>query len=239
MHWPGCVRSSRRPRKQSTNDGGLMDPPGIEPGSPACRAGVFPLDHEPVVRTDPSPSCCPATALFPLPPPLLFSLRPAGVLAAGVRAASPRQPPTTRHAQRIHRYHQGVVRGWRWPDRFQGAGHVVSPVSGGCRIEWSLLDSNQRPFPCQGNVNSRLHQGTAGSRAGRSRTCQSPRIRRLPRHSASARSSRFGGNRTHTSGFGVRCATVDTTNLSALFSTIPLRSPFAAGRPNPTRSSSP
>jgi hypothetical protein len=24
-----------------------MDPPGIEPGLPACRAGVFPLDHEP------------------------------------------------------------------------------------------------------------------------------------------------------------------------------------------------
>ena len=25
-----------------------MDPPGIEPGLPACRAGVVPLDHEPV-----------------------------------------------------------------------------------------------------------------------------------------------------------------------------------------------
>ncbi len=25
-----------------------VDPPGIEPGLPACRAGVFPLDHEPI-----------------------------------------------------------------------------------------------------------------------------------------------------------------------------------------------
>src|SRR3954454_1438323 len=25
-----------------------VDPPGIEPGSPACRAGVVPLDHEPI-----------------------------------------------------------------------------------------------------------------------------------------------------------------------------------------------
>ena len=27
----------------------LVDPPGIEPGFPVCRTGVFPLDHEPVV----------------------------------------------------------------------------------------------------------------------------------------------------------------------------------------------
>ena len=26
-----------------------VDPPGVEPGSPECRSGVFPLDHEPVV----------------------------------------------------------------------------------------------------------------------------------------------------------------------------------------------
>src|SRR6185295_6799371 len=25
-----------------------VDPPGIEPGFPACRAGVVPLDHEPM-----------------------------------------------------------------------------------------------------------------------------------------------------------------------------------------------
>ena len=25
-----------------------VDPPGIEPGSPTCRAGVFPLDHGPI-----------------------------------------------------------------------------------------------------------------------------------------------------------------------------------------------
>lgn len=25
-----------------------MDPPGIEPGLPACRADVVPLDHEPL-----------------------------------------------------------------------------------------------------------------------------------------------------------------------------------------------
>ena len=30
-----------------------MDPPGIEPGSPACRAGVVPLDHEPVRLSGP------------------------------------------------------------------------------------------------------------------------------------------------------------------------------------------
>ena len=29
-----------------------VDPPGIEPGSPACRAGVVPLDHEPAVIVD-------------------------------------------------------------------------------------------------------------------------------------------------------------------------------------------
>lgn len=27
-----------------------VDPPGIEPGSPVCRAGVFPLDHEPTMQ---------------------------------------------------------------------------------------------------------------------------------------------------------------------------------------------
>lgn len=27
-----------------------VDPPGIEPGSPVCRTGVFPLDDEPVAR---------------------------------------------------------------------------------------------------------------------------------------------------------------------------------------------
>src|SRR5947209_4723840 len=26
-----------------------VDPPGIEPGSPVCRTGVVPLDHEPIV----------------------------------------------------------------------------------------------------------------------------------------------------------------------------------------------
>ena len=26
-----------------------VDPPGIEPGFPDCRTGVFPLDHEPVL----------------------------------------------------------------------------------------------------------------------------------------------------------------------------------------------
>ena len=26
-----------------------VDPPGIEPGLPVCRTGVFPLDHEPVL----------------------------------------------------------------------------------------------------------------------------------------------------------------------------------------------
>lgn len=26
----------------------LVDPPGIEPGSPVCRTGVVPLDHEPI-----------------------------------------------------------------------------------------------------------------------------------------------------------------------------------------------
>ena len=25
-----------------------VDPPGVEPGSPACRAGVVPLDHKPI-----------------------------------------------------------------------------------------------------------------------------------------------------------------------------------------------
>ena len=29
-----------------------VDPPGIEPGSPACRAGVVPLDHRPAVAVD-------------------------------------------------------------------------------------------------------------------------------------------------------------------------------------------
>jgi hypothetical protein len=27
----------------------LVDPPGIEPESPACRTGIFPLDDEPIV----------------------------------------------------------------------------------------------------------------------------------------------------------------------------------------------
>ena len=26
----------------------VVEPPGIEPGFPACRAGVFPLDHGPI-----------------------------------------------------------------------------------------------------------------------------------------------------------------------------------------------
>ena len=29
-----------------------VDPPGIEPGFPVCRTGVFPLDHEPVISVD-------------------------------------------------------------------------------------------------------------------------------------------------------------------------------------------
>ena len=29
-----------------------VDPPGIEPGFPVCRTGVFPLDHEPVFSVD-------------------------------------------------------------------------------------------------------------------------------------------------------------------------------------------
>ena len=29
-----------------------VDPPGIEPGLPVCRTGVFPLDHEPVFSVD-------------------------------------------------------------------------------------------------------------------------------------------------------------------------------------------
>ena len=29
------------------NPSSSVDPPGIEPGSPVCRTGVFPLDHEP------------------------------------------------------------------------------------------------------------------------------------------------------------------------------------------------
>jgi hypothetical protein len=30
-----------------------VDPPGIEPGLPVCRTGVFPLDHEPVLLSGP------------------------------------------------------------------------------------------------------------------------------------------------------------------------------------------
>ena len=30
-----------------------VDPPGVEPGSPVCRPGVVPLDHEPVVSGPP------------------------------------------------------------------------------------------------------------------------------------------------------------------------------------------
>ena len=30
-----------------------VDPPGIEPGLPVCRTGVFPLDHEPVLSSGP------------------------------------------------------------------------------------------------------------------------------------------------------------------------------------------
>ena len=38
-----------------------VDPPGIEPGFPVCRTGVFPLDHEPVFFSGPEGSRTPIT----------------------------------------------------------------------------------------------------------------------------------------------------------------------------------
>src|ERR1019366_8288698 len=45
LRWENRLSRAARP----TVSGYLpsMDPPGIEPGFPVCRAGVVPLDHEP------------------------------------------------------------------------------------------------------------------------------------------------------------------------------------------------
>ena len=46
LRWENRLSRAARP----TVSGYLpkVDPPGIEPGSPVCRTGVVPLDHEPV-----------------------------------------------------------------------------------------------------------------------------------------------------------------------------------------------
>ena len=70
-----------------------MDPLGIEPGSPACRAGVVPLDHEPVLfsgldgnrtqRTDFAKVSRPLGTCQPIDFVIAFALRS---VAAGDRA---------------------------------------------------------------------------------------------------------------------------------------------------------
>ena len=41
-----------------------MDPPGVEPGSPVCRTGVFPLDHEPRFVSGPAGESNPPNAII-------------------------------------------------------------------------------------------------------------------------------------------------------------------------------
>ena len=51
-----------------------VDPPGIEPGSPVCRTGVVPLDHEPMFRVD-------RMGVEPITPTLQGSVAPNGMPA--------------------------------------------------------------------------------------------------------------------------------------------------------------
>ena len=59
-----------------------MDPPGIEPGSPACRAGVVPLDYEPVYLMERRgveprfPGCKPSVVPLDQRPIYLSEVRP-------------------------------------------------------------------------------------------------------------------------------------------------------------------
>src|SRR5262249_16646353 len=57
--------------------------PGVEPGLPVCKTSALPLDERPILPPA-------AAALRQLPPYLLLRLRPAGALRRRVRPA-PRQ----------------------------------------------------------------------------------------------------------------------------------------------------
>ena len=54
-HDPKVARFSKPARRAVSGYLPYMsvDPPGIEPGFPVCRTGVFPLDHEPSVVSSP------------------------------------------------------------------------------------------------------------------------------------------------------------------------------------------
>ena len=47
-----------------------VDPPGIEPGLPVCRTGVFPLDHEPICFSGPPGGRTPITWVQAKRPPV-------------------------------------------------------------------------------------------------------------------------------------------------------------------------
>ena len=66
-----------------------MDPPGIEPGSPACRAGVVPLDHEPIDSVD-------RMGIEPNAPTLQKSVAPLGTCQPVFREVRPGIEPEPR-----------------------------------------------------------------------------------------------------------------------------------------------
>ena len=121
----------------------LVDPPGIEPGFPACRAGVVPLDHEPVLFSGPDGSRTHHTDLARVSRPQ----RHAGpFVERSVRELNPASG-TDRHGCRVVAYHGRVRPKHLQTNRYQVIADGVEPslswMSARRLCRWTTRSSDQ------------------------------------------------------------------------------------------------
>ena len=105
-----------------------VDPPGIEPGFPACRAGVVPLDHEPIDSVD-------LMGVEPITPILQGSVASIGMQAQLQRSARELNPilvlTTDVCCRNTYRPFLSSDPGWNRTSTFLDVGQASSPLDHG------------------------------------------------------------------------------------------------------------
>ena len=125
-----------------------VDPPGIEPGFPVCRTGVFPLDHEPVMISGPPGSRTPITWVQAKRPPIE---RAARSRQRSVRESNPVLLLTTEVCRR-NTYRPFVLSsdpGWNRTIVFLDVTQASSPLDHG--IVLSVTEAGVEPAKSSGS----------------------------------------------------------------------------------------
>ena len=121
-----------------------VDPPGIEPGFPVCRTGVFPLDHGPVFFSGPPGSRTPITWVQTKRPPIG---RAAHLFERSVRESNPVPLLTTEVCCR-NTYRPSSDPGWNRTITLLGVIQASSPLDHGIM---SVTEAGVEPAKSRGS----------------------------------------------------------------------------------------